>query len=285
MSIRRILALGLVAAAVTACSDDDPTGASDGGPKAYVRVINVMPDTGKIDFRYVDKVENTTGYGLSFGQASNYDRVGAGARQMKVFRNSPTLDIAVASQVVATDELTFEAQKYYTILLGGRRDDNAGTLTLVSDDSTAIPAEAAGKFQLRAYNVSGQALDVYRRSGTTALPGTALVTGLANNTSSSWVTLDTASVVKVAAFAPGTTTPALTDAQVTAGTTGSTTVNPVAGSRSSGAALTAFILPPCTAGSAATSTSNVPNNRCTAANRANPTILYLVDRLATPTAP
>jgi len=260
MSIRRILALGAVVAAITACGDDDPTAVSS-GPRARVRVINIMPDTGRIDFRYVDAVVNTTGYGLAFGQASQYDRVPAGTRQVKVFRNSPALDINVSSQVVAADELTFEADKYYTILLGGRRETNAGALVLVADDSAAIGDAQANKFSLRAYNVSGAARDVYHRSGTAALPGAPLAANLANNTASAWVTRDTASTVKVAVYDAGNTTTARTDAQVTVGAPGTTTINPVPGSRAVGSALTAVILPPCTAGTASASTTAVPNSR------------------------
>jgi hypothetical protein len=270
MSLRRILALGVIALAVTACDDDDPTAFSQ-GPRAFVRVINIMPDSGAIDFRYIDQVENTTGYGLAFGRASQYDNVAAGTRQIRVFRTSTNQ--AIATQVVVEGQQTFEAGKFYTILLGGRREGNAGTMTLVNDDTTAIAARAANKFALRAYNVSGSAKDVYYRYGasTVALPGTALATNLANGAASPWVSIDTASAIRLSVHTPGVTATALTDAQITVGAPGTTTINPVAGTRGVGSALTAVILPPANTGTAGTG--------------ANPTILFVVDRAGTLTAP
>lgn len=270
MSLRRILALGAVALAATACDDDGPTGFSR-GPTAAVRVINIMPDSGAIDFRFVDRVENTTGYGLAFGQASQYDAVEAGSRQIRVFRSSTNQ--AIATQVVVEGSQSFEAGRYYTIILGGRREGNAGTMTLVNDDTTTIAARAPNRFALRAYNVSGAERDVYYRYGaaTVALPGTALATGLANNAASAWVSIDTASAIRMSVHAPGTPGTALVDVPITPGAPGTTTVNPVAGTRGVGAALTAFILPPASAGTAGTGTA--------------PTIRFLVDRQGTLTAP
>jgi hypothetical protein len=291
MSLRRILALGVIALAVTACDDDDPTAFSR-GPRAFVRVINIMPDSGAIDFRYIDQVENTTGYGLAFGQASLYDNVEAGTRQIRVFRSSTNQ--AIATQVVVEGQQTFEAGKYYTILLGGRREGNAGTMTLVDDDTTAVPARAAGKFALRAYNLSGSAKDVYYRYGpltgvnATALPGTALPpVPLPNDQASQWVSVDTARIavaasagpppveasggMRLAVFTPGTTTGPLADVFITQGTPGTTSVNPNPGTRTQGTAITAFILPAPSAGTAGTSTT--------------PRITFLIDREANRTAP
>jgi hypothetical protein len=55
MKSYKILSLGLAVFALAACSDDDGVvGPVQEGPKAFVRFINAVPDTGVVDFRFID---------------------------------------------------------------------------------------------------------------------------------------------------------------------------------------------------------------------------------------
>src|ERR1700694_941793 len=91
MRFRTVLALCLAAVGAGACKRDngisDPTKLA---PAATVRFINATVDTGTVDFRFVDKVENLPmllGVPVR-GTSGFFTRVTPGTRPLRIFVNS-----------------------------------------------------------------------------------------------------------------------------------------------------------------------------------------------------
>src|SRR5207302_9025901 len=98
--LSRVLAFGVVAAAVPACHDTGGSPTAQ-GPLAGLRYVNVVPDTGPLDIRIIDIVGHApatfgasvrTG-GSPIGGAAQtspaYQAVAAGRRRIRVFDCGP----------------------------------------------------------------------------------------------------------------------------------------------------------------------------------------------------
>jgi hypothetical protein len=297
MRLLHVCAVGALTAAAVGCSHDSSGIPVTADPVAGLRYINVVPDTGGLDFRITDVVENApmtynatfrTGgnpYGVSTSLLPPHFAVLAGTRHIRVFPTSTNPD--VASQVVFETDYTFVAGEYYTVYLYGyaRSTGNPRVNVLITHDSMATPA--ANKIGMRVLNLipttagapsPTAAVDLWLTTQATAAPfaGTATFgnvgfTGLTNYVT----TLDTGSVYKLSATATGTNTPALFSANLSAGTAGTATNDPIPGSFIAGTGLTAVLVPQSVAGSAAPQTAAFTT----------PTILFMVDRKPTRTAP
>ena len=127
--MRRIFQLSvlcLAAGAVNACQPDQVI-LTEEIPTAGVRFINAVPDTGGMDFRPMDIVENVTFYNVNFKGTTllYYKNARAGTRHFRIFRSPtagdpPATQIAVASTVVADlPAEVLEAGKRYTYILWG----------------------------------------------------------------------------------------------------------------------------------------------------------------------
>lgn len=129
MRLLRLCAFGVIAAAAVACSNDTDGEVVTPDVLAGLRYVNLVADTGSLDFRVIDIVENApnqvnatfrTGgapQGFTTTILPWYQGVEAGARHIRVFRNST--DPAVASQVVFDTTYTFVAGQNYTFYLYG----------------------------------------------------------------------------------------------------------------------------------------------------------------------
>src|SRR5690606_4635370 len=58
MRYTKLLTFMTLLLATTACDDDGVTVQGDPPPKASVRFVNAVPDTGTVDLRFWDQVEN-----------------------------------------------------------------------------------------------------------------------------------------------------------------------------------------------------------------------------------
>src|SRR5688500_10409128 len=128
--MRRFLELSVLcmAAAVAACSLDEVVNTED-IPTAGVRFINAVPDTQAVDFRFIDRVENSAHWNMAFrdnpvttscvtsSTQIQYKNTRAGQRHFRIFL-SDTLQ-AIAQTVVKDTTVTVEANKQYTALLWG----------------------------------------------------------------------------------------------------------------------------------------------------------------------
>jgi hypothetical protein len=134
--MRRILqlsTLGLLAGVASACSPDTVF-TTEVTPVAGVRFINAVPDTGAafgLDFRFVDIVENSDAYRITYRNTPStsgavtaaaqiqYKPAKTGARHFRIFLSDSLL--SAASVTLKDSTATLEAGHNYTFLLWGQR--------------------------------------------------------------------------------------------------------------------------------------------------------------------
>jgi hypothetical protein len=287
-----LFAFSVIAAATVACSND-----TEGTPVtpdllAGLRYVNLVADTGAMDFRVIDIVENAPNQvAASFRAGGNpagvtattlpwYQGVEAGTRHIRVFMNGTTA--AVASQVVFDTVVTFTAGQNYTFYLYGyaRTGQTPAVNALITND--VVPTVAAGKIAVRVVNLAPSLAGapvtppatpivdarVAAITSPMPLPSTGVVganIGL-TQTSLSYTALDTtsaptasvpvpANAYRIAVTAAGSTSPALFQAFLPLGTRGSSSSNPIPGTAVVGTAITAIIVPRSVPGSPAPQTS------------------------------
>src|SRR5688572_11140293 len=133
--MRRILKysmLGILAGAMGACTPEEVITTED-IPTAGVRFIHAVPDTGAMDFRFVDQVESNAHWNVTFRNSPTisggvpasttvqYKNARAGSRTFKIFMNggcSPaSCNQAAAMDEIATQTVTLEAGRLYTAIL------------------------------------------------------------------------------------------------------------------------------------------------------------------------
>ena len=292
MRLLRLCAFGVLALAASACSKDTDGSITNPGPLAGLRYVNLVPDTGAMDFRVMDVVGNApnqvaAGFragGLPGGVTTTlipmHQAVRAGTRDITVFMSGTTP--AIASDVMFDTTFTFEANTNYTMYLYGYSRTGstpAVNAIIVKDSVQTLTATQMGVRLLHlaptlAPNATTN-VDVWivPVAATAPLAGTADFANQSIATSPTvYVARDTLSNLKVAVTAAGTNTPILFEATLPVGTTGNATANPIAGSRVSGSAMTAVLVPQSVAGSPATSFTT-------------PSLIFLIDKNPPLTAP
>lgn len=276
MNFSRLLLLGAAAVSIVGCGSSSDTTLVSPDPAALVRFVNAVPDTGFMDFRFVDAVEgvpSTPFVNLAFraGFDRAYQRVNVGTHHIRVFMGSANVgpsgginDPAVVSTVMGDTTFTFAQGVHYTFVFYGSARAGAQKFLIVTDDIAAPPS---GNFNLRAANLNATAQDVYVNSSTTPLtivggtPGFANVAPLSATPYASIAVAPAGSNYAVTAADAGTATPARSTvmpvgvAAVAEVPGVSPALAAVAGSRIGGV-FTAYIFPASTAGSQAASFAN-----------------------------
>ena len=152
---------------------------------AGVRFINAVPDTGAafgLDFRFVDIVENSDAYRVTFRDTPSasgavvaaaqieYKPAAIGSRHFRIFL-SDSLQ-SVATQVLKDSTVTFESGHNYTFLLwGNARSTGSDKMRLtVIDETVADPGQQVA---LRVINASGSPVDVRQYPTTGTVPAAA----------------------------------------------------------------------------------------------------------------
>lgn len=162
MRLRDLLIVGAAALVAGACRDDDGVTDVTRGPKAFVRFINAAADTGTVDFRFVDAVENLpTFLGVRFrGSSGGYQGVSPGTRPVRVFANDTT--IAGAIQRLVDTTITLEAGSRYTLVYAGLARGNNDRLAVITEDAVQ-PAPGAETIAIKTIHaaVGEGAVDVY----------------------------------------------------------------------------------------------------------------------------
>ena len=246
---RSSLVCVLVAAAV-GCHGDAVTN-SPVPSLAAINFVHAASDAVVADFRVVDIVSNAGLFGAPF-RGMNQFSVGieAGTRHIKVFYD--TTDVVLAKTVLLDTTYTFTADQHYTFMLYGFAA-TPPLKALIVQDATP-PAVPAGKFAIRIVNgapsfagaVPTLADTTVRPdafvSRVTALPGgTPDLANVAYLGTSQYAMVDTG-LYRVALTPAGTTGPVIVQATIPAGTVGTPTLNPIAGSQVSGSVLTAVVV-------------------------------------------
>lgn len=250
-------------------------------PTAGIRFLNAVPDTGAMDFRFVDMPENSSHFAAAFRSTADfyYKPAQAGQRHLRVFRSST--DQAVASIVVKDTVLTLQDGVLYTVMLWGfaRPGSDPGLRLTVIEDTAPDPGSEVA---LRVINaclpgVCGAAadgvLDVYQyprgTSSGSSCPGGGTVPG-----TPSWSAVSALSVSSYVLAPPGVicfrATPSgaasvVADLRALLGSAATVDQEAIPGTTIAGSAVTAFILPRAVAGSEAGTVST-------------PTIIFNWDR-------
>jgi hypothetical protein len=143
MQIRKILLAVVPALVLGACDDDGVSGPGNTGPTAAVRFMNLVRDTGAVNFRFVDDVENLPsflGVGVR-GTSGVYQGVRSGSgRPARLFPNAT--NVALAKVMLKDTTLNIAANNRYTFVYAGRAGTGEDVLAVFEDPAT-LPAPGA----------------------------------------------------------------------------------------------------------------------------------------------
>lgn len=278
--MRRIYHLAGLCLAVgvgSACATDEviPTTAI---PTAGVRFINAVPDTGAMDMRFVDLVENNAHWNVTFRNTPIINPTGAngvpaatnvqfknakaGSRRFKIFMSGTT--VAVASDEIIDTTVTLTAGKNYTALLWGyanptgpARPVGAPAMLLTFFEETVT--DPGTSVALRAINAHDVAIDVryYPVTGGTP-PGTTVLLNIAPldvATATTTYVTTTPQQVRFNVRPAGGAVELFTDRIALIGDSARVgapgPIDPLPGTTQAGSAVTAIVFPPSVTGSGA----------------------------------
>lgn len=295
----------LVSVALVACKDTKQGVLQPQGPLAGLRYVNLVNDTGAVDFRIVNFIGDApvagaaafrTG-GAPNGVATNYlpyhSMVEAGRDvEVRVFMNDtiPTL----ASQVLFDTICNFTAGKNYTFYLYGSARSSA-VHALVTLDS--VPTLTGTNIAVRAINLASTVaptltgpnvdVDVVTQATTSPLASSAMFGGVAYKTVSNYTAMAANAALKAVVSDVGTRTFTTFAVNAPAGVVGTSTLNPVAGTLVPGTALSVVVVPPSDTTHAATDTTLFARSRRAPKTAAYlvPTVIFLIDQKPALTAP
>lgn len=261
MRLAKYLLLGAAVASVAACSDDD--GVAPRGPTALVRFVNASPDAGRVNFRFVDRLENLpTFVNVAFrGSSGLHQQVEAGDRDVRVFFYTTDADSATIRLIDET--ISLEAGQSYTLLYTGTVAGDADELRVIQE---TIPDDPAGSVAVRVLHAGSGlgAVDVYAAESSAdpvAAPEAEWL-GVAFGEATAYQNLPTLTGEELYEFAvadAGGAAASFSASPNNPGAAPSGTISAQAGVRQSGSVLTALIVPGAVAGSrAATSTNTTP---------------------------
>jgi len=268
MTLYRVSLACILGVALAACSEVKQGVLEPSPARAALRYVNLVPDTGAVDFRIIDIIGDApvagaatfrTG-GQPYGVATNFlpphFPVLAGTRHIRVFPSS--MDPAVSSRILLDTTFTFNENVYYTFYLyRGTTGSPPKMQALITVDDQTAPAGVA----FRVINLSGTAadVDIVARNATVPLTATTATfpsvaaTGVptAYNTS-----LAVSTSYRGLLSTPGARSTFLVSTYAPEGAVGTATVNPVAGTAVAGTAISAVIVPASVTGSGAPVTGN-----------------------------
>ncbi|MGE0441022.1 MAG: DUF4397 domain-containing protein [Gemmatimonadales bacterium] len=236
--------------AVSACKPEEVIQTED-IPTAGVRFVNAVPDTGSMDFRPVDIVENTHFYNVAFRSTSllYYKNAKAGQRQFRVFMTGTSA--AVASTVMADTTVTLEAGKLYTFIMWGfarSGSSPARRLTIIED---AAP-DPGNQVALRLVNAASGlgAVDGKQYPDGGSAPGSATWAGVAELSASGYVLAPTGKIRYNVTPAGGGSN-LFTDALALQGIPATVDIDAAPGTTVAGSAVSGFVFPRSVSGSGA----------------------------------
>ena len=272
MRVTRI-GLALVGALMAVgCEKDDGPFFAPQVPLAYTRFINAIPDTGAVDFRFIDLVEYSPfAVQLPYRSFTPYQGTAPGARHLKVFTNpgGTATQIPFVTGTLVDETPTFEAGKYYTLVaVGFSRTGSTPTVKLqVYED--VIP-DAGSNVAFRVVNL-GSGLGSVNVGVTAAsgdpIPGTPTFSNVAYLGASAYVTRPAGNAWFRVTDGTAAEIVAGNGRQAPVGLAGDPLNNltTVGGSGQAGSVVTAFVFPRSVAGS-------------TAPNVTTPSLVFIVDK-------
>ena len=271
MRINKVpMLVAVLAIAAVGCSTDNgqPTATAAKPPLAYVRYINAVPDTQNTTVRFIDYIEFTpqTFANVAYrgvGQGL-YQGLKAGSRQFRIFNaDATTFSTAGNTALLSEQTLTFEANKYYTILFTGYARNGSKKVVLFED---VIPS-AGSNLAIRVLNANTGlgSIDAYKTAAVgDAISGTPTFSAVAEQKYSSYITAAPGAFA-IRATAAGNAANILGSGAAPTGTAGTTSADPIGGATVPGTVMTAMFFPASVAGSMA-------------AVSATPSVVYVVDK-------
>jgi len=256
MKSTRVIPLGAAAILVAACYADvnQPKLASN-PPLAYTRFINAVNDTGPLDFRFIDQIDNSPiGLLIAYRGFTAYQATDAtNPRHMRVFwdiQSTGGVSGVVTTGQLADTTVSFTAGTYYTIILSGPA---AHPHWIVLKDNVGDYTEDPAKYQLRVVNLDTAAVDVFKaRKTSDPLPASAQWSNVAVGTSTAYSSfaLDTLDLRETVT---GQTTPIRADVSGPLGSPADRLNNltAIGGTMIGGSAVGAFVFGPSSTTSAA----------------------------------
>lgn len=260
------LALASVTLAVAGCDNTDPNAgvAPPARALAFVRYVNAVPDTNGLNFRYLDRVDDSQPFiGVQFRSFTPYQGTPEGARPIRIFLNPDAFpaaqSLAVSQTVIEERTVNLVAGRYYTIVHAGRAQGDQDTLLVFEDN---IPTPPAGQLAFRAIHavpasVVGNVNVFVNNDGVTPLnaPAVASFAGLTPFAASAYANVPVRPATPAtstyqfgveAAAAPGTAVASASIAGVllTGLTNQVNTVPPSASVRAAGSVITGIVFPP-----------------------------------------
>ena len=269
MTLYRVSLACILGVALAACSKVEQGVLEPSPARAALRYVNLVPDTGAVDFRIIDIIGDApvtgaatfrTG-GQPYGVATNFlpphFPVQVGARHIRVFPNST--DPAVASIILWEDTVTFAENVYYTFYLYRGSPKIQALITV--DDQTAPAGVAFRVINLGGTAVGNADVDIIARNATAPLSGTARFANVAPGTVTAYQNLPVSAAADTTRYrgvlsAPASRGSFLVSTFAPEGTVGTTTSNPIAGTAVAGTSISAVIVPPSVTGSTAPQTGN-----------------------------
>ena len=271
MRINKVpMLVAVLAIAAVGCSTDNgqPTATAAKPPLAYVRYINAVPDTQNTTVRFIDYIEFTpqTFANVAYrgvGQGL-YQGLKAGSRQFRIFNaDATTFSTAGNTALLSEQTLTFEANKYYTILFTGYARNGSKKVVLFED---VIPS-AGSNLAIRVLNANTGlgSIDAYKTAAVgDAISGTPTFSAVAEQKYSSYITAAPGAFA-IRVTAAGNAANILGSGAAPTGTAGTTSADPIGGATVPGTVMTAMFFPASVAGSMA-------------AVSATPSVVYVVDK-------
>lgn len=239
-----LVATGLIAA----CSKDTGPTVNTLGPRARVRVINAIPDTIAMDYRFVDSVEAPIELGLVFRGASGYQPFKVGARRLRAFAASQSPAIVFGAPIL-DQVVNLKADTYYTLIHVGLANaaGGAGDSVIVLVDSIPTLAFLGSGIAVRGVHaIPGVgSVDVFTtRTVAAPLPSTPAFAGLTYGKITPYIKFaaiqdSVAARISVTGAVPAVVLSAL----AMFGQAGTTQLNPIGGSRVAGTSLSAVAFP------------------------------------------
>lgn len=265
MTLYRLSLACILGAALVACAKTEQGVLEPSPARAALRYVNLVPDTGAVDFRIIDIIGDAPTAGAAtfrtggqpYGIATNYlpphFPVQVGERHIRVFPNST--NPAVASIILLDTLVTFNENVYYTFYL---YRGSPKVQALITVDTLPAPAGVA----FRVINLGGTAVgsadvDIVARNATVPLTAaTATFANVAPGAVTAYTNLAVSASYRGLLSAPGARSTFLVSTYAPEGTVGTTTLNPVAGTAVAGTAISAVIVPPSVTASTAPQTGN-----------------------------
>ena len=258
ISTTRSVVAGLAVCVLAACSDDSGPVTNTPGDLAFVRVVNAIPDTQTILYKFVDRLENPLdANGTGFRSASAYQGHAVGQRRLRAFMLNPSASVAIASGAPLIDTvLTLRANTYYTLVHFGRANRNAAGTAIANGDTIRIIEDSIPSTSTLGNNIGIRALhfaggvgtvNVFAtRSATDALPATPLTTLAYLGSTGNSYTIRVPADSIAARVQPQAAPTIVLSAQGPNGVAGTDQQNPLSGVRVGGSALSVIAFPTAT---------------------------------------